>query len=561
MAFVSMKTICVSFVLIVVLVATAAFFVLQRTNNEEYIPPPERNPIGRFEETVHVTQARILTYWMDFDEGRNENDNWWTDAYYEHLNIRLTNLFTAPMWGADFDMMVNLAFATGNLPDIMPLYTSLAVRAIEGELVMDLTEIFERYASDQVKALYAQDPRALEAWTFDGRLMGLPQAASMGDFSFFWIPASLLNILNNGHIPQNFYELNALAASVRDYTGGYAIGMDKNLQVMEFIMPMFGATSNWIEDDGKLVWGRIMPEMRLVWQQLADWYAEGILAVDFAVKTQEDVTYDFAARRMGLMPEGSHLPNGSAGRSFIAANPQDDLVAIPIMRHDGQSVQMISDSGYNNVLMISVNAENPDAIMRMFNLTTAIINEGENRPEWVINNHWETSPEGNMEIWNSLATGTGAAFDMHYNPAISAMNALQSGVNIRTLYDTRAFRTIGAYDRISNWLLHGMVHDTWEANWALWNMTMGSRSLLTAGEKHETGHIVPSPRWGAETTSEAAFNAGLAVRFVEFATIAIMDNDVYNQFDEWLRFFYANGGDEINREVNEWWRINKREYE
>jgi len=257
------------------------------------------------------------------------------------------------------------------------------------------------------------------------------------------------------------------------------------------------------------------------------------------------------------MPGGSHLPNGSAGRSFIAANPDDDLVAIPIMCYDGHDVKLVTDSGYNNVLMVSVNAENPEAIMRLFNLTTAIMNEDENRPEWVTNNYWETSPMGNMEIWNSFAAATGAVFDMQHNAALSAMDALQNGVNIQTLYDMRKFHTIGAYYRIINWMLHGTAHDMWEANWALWNMTMGSRSLLTAGEKLAAGYIVPSPRWGAETISEATYNARLASRFIELATIAIIDNDVDNQFNEWLNFFYENGGYEINQEVNEWWRINQ----
>ena len=185
------------------------------------------------------------------------------------------------------------------------------------------------------------------------------------------------------------------------------------------------------------------------------------------------------------------------------------------------------------------------------------MNEDENRPEWVINNYWETSPMGNMEIWNSLATATGTVIDMQHNAALSAMEALQNGINIQTLYDMRAFRTIGAYDRIINWLLHGTDHATWEANWAFWNMTMGSRSLLTVGEKFDAGLIVPSPRWGAETILEATFNAALAARFVEFATIAIMDNDVDNQFDEWLRYFYENGGYEINQEVDKWWLMHQ----
>jgi len=517
------------------------------------VPPDEPfDPLGRFDETVYVTQTRILAAWMGFDEGRDEDNNWWTDAYYERLNVRLTNLFTAPNWGGDFDMMMNLAFATGDLPDVMPLYTSLAVRAMEGNLVMDLTDVFERYASQQVKDIYAFDPRALEAWTVDGRLMGLSEPAAPGDFPFFWVPASMLDEFNGGVIPTTFDEINELAHWVRAHTGRYAVGMDNNLAMMESIMPVFGATPQWIERGGEMVWGRVQPEMRDTWQQLAEWYADGILALDFAVRTTDDVEADFMNRHMGLFMGGAHVPNGP-GRNFILNNQDDDLVAIPVMRADGTPVNVTIGAGYNNALMISARAENPAAIMRMFNLSTAITNEGEHRPYWVVDDHWNMSPEWNMEWWNRMATGTGMVADVRYNATLMALESILAGSDGSELVEARSFGAVGAFNTITGWVNYGAAEPGWEGNWALWNMTLGSESLATARRMFDLGHITPTPRWGADTTPEAEHSTNLMSRFVEFATLAIMNNDVDSQFEQWVNFFESNGGAEINAEVAAWW--------
>ena len=514
----------------------------------------EWDPLGRFAETVYVTQTRILTAWMGFDEGEDEDYNWWTRAYYDHLNVVLTNLFTADSWGEPFDMAMNLAFATGELPDVMPLYTSLAVRALEGGLIMDITDIFERYASQQVKDIYATDPTSLEAWTFDGRLMGLSNPAGLGDYPFFWVPTSMLYGYNGGVMPTTLDEITSLARWIRDYTGSYAIGLDDNLREMFYLLNVFGGTEHWIEQDGQLINGRIQEEVRQTLALLAQWYAEGLLAVDFAVRTDGDVEADFVNRRFGILIGSSHVPNGSRGRNFMLLHPDDDLVAIPMMRADGQPMVYTTSAGYNDAVMISARAENPEAIMRMFNLGTAVVNDAE-RPAWVTDVYWNTTPGGNMGWWNRMATGSGYVADVRYGyEGLSvALRYLRAGSDGTELRAANAFRTLENFDRVMDWLNYGTDAEHWEGNWAMWSMLLGSESSVVVMDMHAAGRIVPTPRWGAETSAEATHSANLAARFREFATVAIMNDDVDSQFDQWVQFFYDNGGDEINEQVNQWW--------
>lgn len=456
-------------------------------------------------------------------------------------------------------MAMNLAFATGDLPDVMPLYTSLAVRAMEGNLIMDITELFEKYASSQVKEIFATNPTALEAWSVNGRLMGLSNPVnSEPDWPFFWISERKLNDFNGGVIPATLSEMNALAHWIREQTGSYAIGIDNRLRELDILLPMFGATSEWIARDDKMVWGRTQPEMRDAWAQLAEWYQAGILAVDFTARTDENVVADFANRRFGLLIGYSHIPNGAAGRAFISLNQDDDLVAIPMMRADGNPLTTVADAGYNNVLMISARAQNPQAIMRMFNLGTAISNDA-NRPYFIADHQFNTSLGGNMNFWNRMGTGTGYVTDtrLKYNRLWVALHAFTAGSDGSDLRNNRAFGAYENFRRITDWVNYGTSADAWEGNWAMWSMLVGAGSQTHAFDMHAEGRTTPTLRWGAHTATEAEEGINLIDRFIEFATLAIMNNDVDRQFDNWIQFFYNNGGHQINAEVNAWWAANK----
>lgn len=110
-------------------------------------PAETIDPLGKYDQTVEATSCRVFAPWMQLDPGEDENNNWWTRAYLEHLNIKLTMAWTAADFGPLFDEKFNISLASNSLPDIIPCYTSLAVRAIQNDKVWDMTEIFEKWAS------------------------------------------------------------------------------------------------------------------------------------------------------------------------------------------------------------------------------------------------------------------------------------------------------------------------------------------------------------------------------------------------------------------------------
>lgn len=512
------------------------------------------DPFGKYDETVHITQNRVLASWMAFDEGDDEDNNWWTRTYKEQLNVEVTNLFTADDWGTPLDTLVNMAIATDDLPDAMYLYTTLAVRVMQGNKAMDITDLFEYTASDQVKSIYEKDPDALAAWTQGGRKYGLANAASPVGWTYFWTPQSLIDKLNDGVVPVTYDEIIAYAEKVRDHTGGYAFSMNNTLNTLNNLGHIVGSTGAWIERDGELVWGKVQPEHKAMWSILADWYAKGLLARDFANKEDADVEADFLNNRFGIIIDGTNVPHGSMGRNWKSLNPDDELVAIPMVSPDGSKTVITSAGSYGDAFMISAKAKDPAAIMRAFNLTTAVFADAD-KPDFVVDSAYNSGASGGWAtFWCALAFGAGKVDDrrLRYQPGYRAYQAILDGSDGSELRAARSFEAVTAFDNINSWINEGTSGENWEEKWAFWSMWFGAKSWPHTIQLHdEGGRFVTSPRKGQEVEAEARENQNLYAKHIEYATMSIMNNTVDKGFDEWVEYFYNNGGNEIVAQVNE----------
>jgi putative aldouronate transport system substrate-binding protein len=490
---------------------------------------------------------------MGFDQGENEDNNWWTRTYKEQLNVELTNLFTAPNWGGDFDTKINIGLAMGDLPDVMPLYTTLAVKAIQGGKVMDLTEVYEKYASDQVKAIYANEPAALAAWTINGKLYGLPETGGIGTWNYFWLPKSSITEFRGGTLPTTFAEVEELAAQIVRRKGGYGFGVDLSLGALKTLGDAFRwAETAWVLKDGELEWGRLQPETRDVWAKAAEWYRKGLLAQDFASKSDDDVTADFINNRCAIMIEGGGFPSSGTARNWKKLHQDDDLVCIPIMAADGGDLRVIRRASYDQAIMVSATCKNPDAVMRLFNLSTAISNDF-GKPDFVINADYDWSPNGNMNFWNRLCTGSGMVTDNIYehSPGYQAVLEIRNGGDGSRLADMRAFTALQFYNQMKSWIEKGTSVENWDVNWGSWCINMGSGSSDYNLKMRDEKRFINSPRTGQEVEAEAKNNQNLDAKFREIATLAIMNNTADRSFTEWVNYFFANGGELIYAQVRE----------
>jgi putative aldouronate transport system substrate-binding protein len=505
------------------------------------------DPFGKYNETVEITHSRIAASWMAFDEGDDVHNNWWTRHYLSELNVDLKNVLVADGWGEPYETLINMAIATDDLPDAIYIYSTLGTRLIQGNKVMDLAELYEKTASDEIKYIYNMQPEALAAWQFGDKIYGLSGTKGTSGWFFFWTPQSLIDNLNDGIVPETWAEIEEYAEKVKGHTGGAAIGMQENLEQLHWLAHAFGANGEWEEKNGRLEWGRVQPEMKNVWVKFAEWYDRGLIARDFASKNSEDLESDWINGRVGIMVHGTNFSHDSLGRNWKALHMDDELVAIPMPSATGRPVTIVESGAYSDALMINIKCENPDAVMRCINFTQQVFSEV-SRPDWITDTAFDNGASGGWAtFWSTIGFNSVKDIADRTPENSSAYKLYQAYMSGADGSDLPVMARVNL-ERVRNWELLGDTADDWGENWAYYMMFVGAATHPYAWTVQN--QVIFSPRRGQPTEAEAENGTNLAEKFKEYATLSIMNNNAEQGFDDWVSYFYANGGNEIYEEVN-----------
>lgn len=304
----------------------ACSVVIGACSNAENNTPPNQNdtpddntsantepadPFGRYEEPVAITIG------IDVDATDNELPsgdtpllNQYTRQIKEALNVDVDHHFAAS--GQNYRQRISLAIASNDLPDAMVVNAVELRQLVEADQIADLTEIYERYASPEIKEIIDNtNGAALDTVTFDGKIMALPgvQAGSDG-YHLMWIRKDWLDKLNL-EPPTTMAELETVArAFVEDDPDGngqkdtigitgpesggklYANFLESKNNLYGFD-PLFSAHHSfpgyWVEgEDGNPVYGSILPETREALASLRDLYAKGLIDPEMAVRNKSE---------------------------------------------------------------------------------------------------------------------------------------------------------------------------------------------------------------------------------------------------------------------------------
>src|SRR5690606_22995169 len=84
---------------------------------------------------------------------------------------------------------LNLAISSNQLPDVFRVNATQLQQLIEANMIMDLTELFDKYASERVKGYMEADRSSYESGMKDGKLYGIPQMhwGFIDQPDFIWI--------------------------------------------------------------------------------------------------------------------------------------------------------------------------------------------------------------------------------------------------------------------------------------------------------------------------------------------------------------------------------------
>ena len=341
----------------------------------------QENPLAfeKYEPEIDVHIGRATENAIKFIEGESWDNNIWIDSYKERLGINIVNDFIVDT--TQWDAKVNLVIASGDLPDILYVSAKQAKMLAEADLIQDLTDVFEKYASTMTASMLPHDSQTWNASMIDGKLMGLPMLWSLVyQLPVVWVRADWMTKLN-AQEPKTVDELIALAElfATKDPDGNgqndtYGIAIQKNLKGnvgdARGLLNMFGAYKDiWVKgEDGKLVNSSTLPSMRAALEKMADLYKRGIIDKEFGVKDEGKVVEDVVSEKVGILV-GQFWNPAWPFMDLKTKNPDSDWIALRLLgEKEGEYALSQVTLKVDNFYVVRKECEHPEAVIKIANV-------------------------------------------------------------------------------------------------------------------------------------------------------------------------------------------------
>lgn len=349
----------------------------KETSAGEEMEIPVNDMAGNFDwtepysETVTLTVAREFVAY-EFPEGEDLTNSVWTKAYKEKFNVDVVTDWISD----DYNTKLNLAIASGKLPDVFTVNDVQLSQLLEAGLIMDLTEVYNKYASDTLKGMLEGESAIFDTAKSDGKIYAIPSLYFGYQPNILWLRQDWMKELNQEN-PQTVDELEEILRGMQKLSGGYSFSTDQTLSSLYGLAVAWGAYPKlWVEgEDGKLIYGSVAPEMKDALQAWAEWYKEGILKQDFATMNGDAVKEEVVAGRAGAETHGSWW--GWTYGIDMAKNLGGDalFLAAEIPTVSGEKAKYPMEFPNENYIVVNKDCQNPEAVMKLINYYVYINND------------------------------------------------------------------------------------------------------------------------------------------------------------------------------------------
>lgn len=515
---------------------------------------------SRFEKPVdvHIGMAVDPTD-KTLPEGDSVSNNQYTRYLKEKYNINVIVDWTAAT-GNDFKQKVSLTIASGKLPDGMVVDDrSFMTKAASSGLLYDITDLFDQYASKQVKDIMAStEGRAMENASYKGKMVSLPNITVDTDgVHVMWIRKDWLDKLNLP-VPKTTAELEQTAKAFMDNKmgGDKTIGIagpSKNtFPYSTFLVssnnmggfdPIFGAMDAypgyWLDNgDGTVSYGTTSENTKKALALLADWYKKGL--IDPEVGTRDNVGDPINANQTGIF-FGPWWNGGYGNGDSFKNDPTANWQAYPVYSDDGKWNTHMKTTG-STYTLISKNAK-PDVVKAILIMNNALVRDEATfdlsvAVGWYpLRNVMAAANETEYEYTELMKVLRGEAEPEDYNVPNSLYKLMYA--------DAKKVRDVvkPPYDELG-------VSNFNTANFGdfqrMYSLLIGDRPFATVPIDKK----VYSVTYNQTPTMETKW-ANLKKMEDETVLKIILGQQQIDSFDKFVKDWKAQGGDEITAEVAE----------
>jgi len=312
----------------------------QESSTEE---PAVKDPFGKLPEHIEVKLAKSTGSGApkNLPEGETLTKNKVLDMAEEKFGVKITYAWTAQ--DDAYDQKLKLDIASNNLPDLFMVRNfSDYLELVKNDMVEDLTQAFADFASDRLKEIYQTDNgKGLEQMTIDGKLYGLSGLSTLDNTAQeVWLRKDWLEKYQLSE-PKTVEDLRQIVKVFNEKEGTTGIpgtGMvDGNVHSLDSFDGIFQVNHSspglWVKGaDGKIAYASIQPETKNALAKIREMYEEGTIDREFATSKMDMVTQKVASGKAaaylgpwwaGWSPIGDAFSNDSSAR-WRAYLLQDD---------------------------------------------------------------------------------------------------------------------------------------------------------------------------------------------------------------------------------------------
>lgn len=508
----------------------------------------EDGPLSKYDPEIEITTVKTVDENVEYAEGESLENNVWINGYKNDLGINVKFLWTSPSTGDQFNQKLNVSIASGDVADIFACTAQQMASLVDAGLIQDLTGSYDKYASDLTKKYIDQDPYGFASSKFEDKLMGLPLTGNpVWGASMLWIRYDWLQKLGLQE-PKTMQDVLAIseAFTTRDPDGNskndtYGLGLTQDLYSsvagIEGLFNSYHAYPKyWIKDStGNLVYGGIQPQMKNALKTMQDMLKAGQLDKEFGTKDMGKVIESITAGKIGMEFGSWWNPDWPLNASK-EADPNAEWKCYTSLSCDDEPALAGVENSVWQWYVVSKDCKYPEAAVKMYNYWNEKM-YGPNNENAVFG-----MGESGIEEYNQ-ALVLGWPPDSNFAIYTTFKEAIETNDDSKVYnYDMPLFKNIKAY----------LAGD--KSYWGNYVCYEQSRAALV--KINDQKLYLFNEFYGVNTAAMTEKFPTLEKMQTEMMTKIILGHPI-EEFDEFVINWKKLGGDQITKEVNDWYAKNK----
>ncbi|WMJ86275.1 extracellular solute-binding protein [Anaerocolumna sp. MB42-C2] len=513
-----------------------------------------KNVDGKYDPTITITIAKQLDENTGrYGDGEDINKNPMMELAEKKLGIRMETT----LLGGDannYDTKLRLAL-TGSeeLPDVFPVYgTQMIADMIESGHVKAIDDDIEKYMPERLKKIYDKYPQSFYPVTKDGKTYGIACAPALTEGQVMIIRQDWLDKLGL-QAPTNMDEFEAVIKAFTEddpdgngkndtygftYTGNdiYSSGWVADPVILFSANSGKHIPGSWQEDtDGNLTYGSIDKGNKKTLERMAGWHASRWIFQEAAATGAWDAMNQFTEGKAGIFI-GRPWAIDSV-RDVTSVAPDAVIKAYPNILQDNKEPTYQSAQINDGWLMFNKN----------FNYMEAFFNYY----DWLYDAAFGTGDfqYGYLEGYDYDIVDGKVLFDSKlFEPAVT--DPFMPGKST-VLKNSPALDTMQDYADVSE-KKEAETSAQIRAKAAFETTPDTAEGYVTAnGHRDE---LLPNLFNGEPTPTMKKNWEQLQTMEKQVYTNIIYGKESPDAFDKFVQDWKAQGGDEITKEVNEWYQ-------